>query len=79
MPCGCQNGQDDEYPDATPDACSPIDAAGLVIVTAGVTVLATLFMANLTGETSVRGIARKTGRGARHTYNSARNTIGPRK
>jgi hypothetical protein len=72
MPCNCQGNQ----PAAEPGACDSPDAAGLFIAGLVIGGLGALFMANLTGETSVRGIYRKTKHGVGHTYSSAKRTVG---
>jgi hypothetical protein len=61
MTCGCQNSQ----PAATPGACDAPDAFAIFLVAAVGAALATVVMVNVTGETSVRGLSRKTGQYAR--------------
>ena len=76
MACNCQNNQ---VPGATPGAADAPDAFALFVGGLLIGAVGTLFMVNLTGETSVRGIYGKTKKGVSHTYNSAKKTVGSRK
>jgi hypothetical protein len=58
-----------------PGACDSIDAVGILVGGLIIGGLGALFMANMTGETSLFGIARKVKHAGSHTYHSARNTI----
>ena len=63
------------YPQALPGACDTIDTAGILLGGVILGGLGALFLVNLTGETSLFGIAGKAKHAGSHTYHSARKTI----
>lgn len=62
-------------PGGVPGDCAPLDATGLLIGGVIIGGIGALFLANMTGTTSLFGIGSKIKHAGSHTYNSARKTF----